>query len=267
MKKIQDFNRFRNLFPENAVRYCFDLWKKYHFEFIVTKSRITKLGDCRLNLPGKSDLKYTITVNEDLNQYSFLITYLHEIAHLVTGLEFDETACRTYGRRRVAPHGKEWKKNLKKLIEPLLLNDISSGPSRNGTGSESGLSIAGNIFPDDLLYPLIKFSQNPKASSYTDFELIKALHKYDEKPASQQSVSNSPEVTRQDAPSNIQSTQDTGQAEFLCELEEGVHFKLSRRIFIRGNLIRTRYKCKEINTGKIYLIPKAARVKKLTVNN
>ena len=282
MKKIQDFNRFCNLFPENAVRYCYDLWKKYHFEFIVTKSRITKLGDCRLNPPapkesgvlrtgkaGKSDVKYTITVNEDLNQYAFLITYLHEIAHLVTGLEFDppvwrtgETACRTYGRRQVAPHGKEWKKNFKKLIEPLLLNDISSGPSRNGTDREGGLTTAGNIFPDELLHPLIKFSRNPKASSYTDFELIKALHRYDEKPASQPSVSNSLRVTREGAPLNIPGTWDTGQAEFLCELEEGVHFKLSRRIFIRGNLIRTRYKCKEIYTGKIYLIPKAARVKR-----
>ena len=171
MNKIQDFNRFCNLFPDNAVRYCYDLWKKYHFEFIVTKSRITKLGDCRLNLPAPEgrDLKYTITVNEDLNQYSFLITYLHEIAHLVTGLEFDppvwrtgETAYQVYGRRRVAPHGEEWKKNFKKLIEPLLLNDISSGPSRNGTDREGGLPPAGNIFPDDLLHLLIKFSRNPK---------------------------------------------------------------------------------------------------------
>ena len=38
------------------------------------------------------------------------------------------------------------------------------------------------------------------------------------------------------------------------QLKEGMCFKINDgRIFIRGEKIRTRYKCKEIPTGKMYL--------------
>jgi predicted SprT family Zn-dependent metalloprotease len=52
-----------------------------------------------------------ITVNGDLNPYSFLITTLHEFAHLHTYLK--------YGTR-VAPHGEEWKNCYRKLLLPII---------------------------------------------------------------------------------------------------------------------------------------------------
>ncbi|MEQ8926509.1 MAG: SprT-like domain-containing protein [Fulvivirga sp.] len=134
--------------PEPAVNYCYELWAKHNFKLSIKKKRQTKLGDYKYNPKTKS---HYITVNNDLNPYSFLITYIHEVAHLVT---FQD-----YGRR-AAPHGKEWKSVFKNLMLPLLNN---------------------NIFPDDVLRTLASYLKNPKASSCNDHALTKMLSKYDEK--------------------------------------------------------------------------------------
>ncbi len=135
-----------NYIPENAVHYCFDLWVAHPFHFRITKKRQTKLGDYRYDPVRK---EHTISVNYNLNQYNFLITYLHEFAHLLT--------TEKYGRR-VDPHGKEWKNAFKETISPVL-NSL--------------------VFPDELLLVLQKHMSNPKASSQSDPRLVKALRKYD----------------------------------------------------------------------------------------
>lgn len=107
---------------------------------------MTKVGDYRHPHNGKP---HQITVNHNLNPYSFLITLIHEIAHLTTWNKF---------RNKVQPHGTEWKEefniHLKPFIEMML-------------------------FPDDVTDCLNNYALNPKASSCTDIELIKVLKKYD----------------------------------------------------------------------------------------
>jgi len=76
--------------------------------FKVTRSRNSKLGDYRAPFKGSS---HQITVNHDLNPYSFLITTVHEFAHLKTYQEH---------KNKVKPHGNEWKENFKMLMEPFL---------------------------------------------------------------------------------------------------------------------------------------------------
>ena len=51
----------------------------------------------------------------------------------------------------------------------------------------------------------------------------------------------------------------------VYDLEEGEEFILRNgRVFIRGSKLRTRYRCQELNTGKIYTVHGlAAVVKKL----
>lgn len=132
--------------PENAVHYCLDLWTAIPFHFKVTRKRNTKLGDYRFDQRNSS---HTITVNFDLNQYSFLITYIHEIAHLLT--------TERYGRK-TQPHGKEWKSCFQELMEPAL-TDL--------------------IFPSDILILLFKHMKNPKASTFADSKLLHALRKHD----------------------------------------------------------------------------------------
>lgn len=111
----------------------------------VKKERKTRHGDYR-KLPNG---KHQITVNANLNQYRFLITLLHEIAHFEAYKKFGRT---------IKPHGKEWKHTFKHLMLPFL----------NPT-----------VFPNELLPLLAKHFINPKASSDTDTQLALALKQYD----------------------------------------------------------------------------------------
>ena len=112
---------------------------------------MTKLGDFRVRLGQRP----SITVNGTLNSYSFLITFLHELAHLEVHQEFGN---------RVKPHGCEWKSAFQ---EYLLL------------------SIKENLFPDDLLEEILLFTNNPKASTSASPTLMKALARYDERLSSE----------------------------------------------------------------------------------
>ena len=67
--------------PDDAVHYCLELWTSIPFNFKVKNNRTTKLGDYRYD---RRNGAHSITVNMDLNEYSFLITYIHEVAHLLT---------------------------------------------------------------------------------------------------------------------------------------------------------------------------------------
>ena len=122
------------------------MYNRLNFEFKIKNSRKTKMGDYRFD---HRTGKQTITVNNDLNSYSFLITYLHEVAHLLT---FDQ-----YGRR-VAPHGKEWKDTFKKLLHPVMNEQI---------------------FPPDVLLALKNHFNSPKATSCSDPVLYQLLRGYD----------------------------------------------------------------------------------------
>ena len=139
---------FQNHLPENAIPYCAQLWEENPFHFFVKPPRNTKLGDFRYQ-KGRSI--QTITLNSDLNRYQFLLTYVHEVAHLRA---FDR-----YGTTH-APHGSEWKALFKLLLDPLLTE---------------------SIFPRDLLVPLKLHMKNPSASSARDLFLMKEMSKYDTK--------------------------------------------------------------------------------------
>jgi hypothetical protein len=132
--------------PADAVQYCYHLWQKDQFVFKIKKERSSKLGDYRYS-PGNQQ-PHQISINHTLNPYSFLITYIHEVAHLYTFTRY---------KRKVLPHGKEWKRNFHQLMLPLLNEQI---------------------FPKDILLPLQLYMQNPKASSCSDMRLFKALEAY-----------------------------------------------------------------------------------------
>lgn len=132
--------------PEQAVEYCFDLWQDFPFRFKTSSKRSTKLGDYRYFPKERS---HTITVNNDLNVFSFLVTYIHEVAHRIT---FEKH------RRKVKPHGIQWKLTFKHLMLPLLNT---------------------SIFPEDVLRPLAAYLKNPAATTHANIPLLQALRKYD----------------------------------------------------------------------------------------
>lgn len=150
-----------NHVPEAAYAYCFQLWKKFQFEFKVRKSRVTKVGDFTC-YPGKVA---RITVNHDIDPYLFLITYVHEVAHLEVHLHYDN---------RIESHGKEWKKSFQQLMEPVMSEEV---------------------FPKPLLDGLKKHMKNPKASTFSDGKFTQLLRSYDDRQKNVVLLSQIPEGT------------------------------------------------------------------------
>ena len=136
----------RKYIPEFAVSTIASWIIEFDFKLKITKERSTKLGDYSSPRDG---LNHTITINHNLNQYSFFVTLVHEIAHLKTF----ETH-----KNRVNPHGEEWKQSFRDLMYPFLNTDD---------------------LPLDILYALRKYMQNPAASSCSDVTLMRTLKLYD----------------------------------------------------------------------------------------
>ena len=131
--------------PEHAVPSCFELIKTNHVHLKIVNERVTRHGDYRKAENGL----HQITVNASLNKYRFLITLIHEIAHLV--------AFEKYGSY-IKPHGDEWKLTFRQLMLPFIRPEI---------------------FPNQLLPLLARHFKNPKASSDTDARLAFALKQFD----------------------------------------------------------------------------------------
>jgi SprT protein len=132
--------------PTAAVEYCFSLWKGSPFELKLSKSRQTKIGDFTSR---RSQKHPRITLNNDLNPYQFLLTYVHEVAHLHVYLRH---------ANRVDPHGDEWRTTFTELMIPLLWE---------------------SVFPEEILHELRRHMINPMASSYSDPRLTQVMRKFD----------------------------------------------------------------------------------------
>jgi len=138
-------NTLSEYLPEHTFGPVELLLNKYSVQLTVTRSRSTILGDYR---PAFDNKGHRISVNGNLNRFSFLITLLHELAHLLNFLKFGN---------RVAPHGPEWKFEFKELLVQF---------------------IALEVFPGDIREALEKSIQNPAASSCGDANLMRTLEKY-----------------------------------------------------------------------------------------
>ena len=132
--------------PEGFEDMIADLLFSTPVQFKIVKPRNTKLGDYR---PAHAGKPHRITVNGNLNIYSFLITTIHEFAHLNTYLEFG---------RNVSPHGIEWKNHYRKLLIPALEK---------------------KKLPKDIEIALVNSLVNTKASSCADIPLMRVLKNYD----------------------------------------------------------------------------------------
>jgi len=121
---------------------------EYKVHLTLTRERQSILGDYR-----HPDRKggHRISVNGTLNKYAFLITLLHEIAHLVTFIHFGN---------RVASHGKEWKAEFSKILKQFV-----------GKG----------FLPADVEEAVRQSIQNPAASSCADDNLMRTLKRYDKR--------------------------------------------------------------------------------------
>ena len=133
--------------PEHAVLSCFELIKANNVHLKIVNERQTRHGDYRKGISGKHE----ITVNSNLNKYRFLITLVHEIAHLVAFEKFG---------RNIKPHGNEWKMTFQRLMIAFIRPEI---------------------FPHSVLPLVANHFRNPTASSDTDAKLAFAFKQFDER--------------------------------------------------------------------------------------
>jgi hypothetical protein len=131
--------------PPKSIDRISEWLNEYNCTLTIKKRRITKLGDYRFYRNN-----HYISINEDLNPYSFLITLTHEIAHMVVTEKYSS---------KVSPHGKEWKNEFKRLMLGFI-----------------------HLFPAEIQQCLAIHLKNPKASSSSDHMLVKALRKYNNRP-------------------------------------------------------------------------------------
>ncbi len=132
--------------PERTIDPVFELIKANQVYLKIVNQRETKHGDYRKLPTGE----HVITINNSLNKYRFLITLIHEIAHLV--------AFTKYGRL-IKPHGKEWKYTFQQLMLPFIRPEV---------------------FPSAILPVIANHFRNPTASSDTDAQFSLALKQYDD---------------------------------------------------------------------------------------
>jgi SprT protein len=147
-KRDEVIRVFEKYLPQVFVDYVVQLYLSANVRFKIVGERKSKLGDFRA---GRSGEKHQITVNGTLNQYAFLITTLHEFAHLDTYNQYGFS---------VLPHGEEWKNAFRKLLIPVI--------------DEKTL-------PKDIQNALVQSLISTKASSCSDHQLSRVLKAYDER--------------------------------------------------------------------------------------
>ena len=146
--KEHPLDAIRTFLPEGSFDAVTNLMHRYPLHLKIKKERRSVLGDFR---PSPGQGRHTISVNGNLNSYHFLITLLHEIAHMLVWEQY---------RNRVKPHGLEWKHAFAGLLTDFLAN---------------------KIFPKDIEEALNQSMNQLAASTCSDPALFKVLHRYDQK--------------------------------------------------------------------------------------
>ena len=161
-KQEAPIDSLKSYLPDGTYLPVLQYLHHYKVHLTVTKARKSILGDYRHSTQRDN---HRISVNGNLNPYSFLITLLHELAHMLT---FDD-----YGNK-VAAHGIEWKRKYALLLQQFIEH---------------------KIFPADIENEIRISMNNPAASSCAEDGLLRVLRKYDSKQSSYKLVEELPSNT------------------------------------------------------------------------
>src|SRR5215207_6856369 len=134
-KKEAPISTLQDFLPADTYGPVVEYLQRYKVHLTVARERKTILGDYRHRTQVQN---HRISVNGNLYQYAFLITLLHELAHLL--------AFENYGNR-IAAHGKEWKHVFGKLLAQFISKEV---------------------FPPDIKKALLDSVHDPAASSCSD---------------------------------------------------------------------------------------------------
>lgn len=147
-KKEAPIYHLQNYLPAGTYDVVLNFLQQYKVHLTIARERKSILGDYRHRTHFSN---HRISVNGNLNSYSFLITLLHELAHLLTFEQFEN---------KVQAHGREWKIIYSQLLDQFLRD---------------------KIFPADIEKELLRSLKNPAASSCAEDGLLRVLRKFDAK--------------------------------------------------------------------------------------
>lgn len=148
MRKEHPLQALAEYLPPGTFLPVAEYLQQYKVHLTITRERKSILGNYR---NAYSNRNHRISVNGNLNTYSFLITLLHELAHLLT---FEK-----YGHK-VQSHGREWKTLFGSLLAQFIQH---------------------KVFPADIEAEIVATLHNPGASSCAEEGLMRVLRRYDEK--------------------------------------------------------------------------------------
>lgn len=131
--------------PGEAFGYVEELLNREVIYLKVTRPKKSRAG---LYFYDEKRCRHVIYINGNLDRYNFLITLVHEYAHLVVR--------RQYGKA-VKPHGKEWKRVFAGLMRPLLRVEV---------------------FPEEIVKVLALHMRNPMATHFRDKDLLEVIRKH-----------------------------------------------------------------------------------------
>lgn len=149
MKQEAPIHILASYLPEGTFGPVMAYLQEYKVHLTITRERQSILGDYRH--PDGRGKGHRISINGNLNKYAFLLTLLHEIAHLLTFNQFGN---------RVASHGKEWKQAFSFVLRQFIGIDL---------------------LPHDVEAAIRQSIHNPAASSCADENLMRVLRNYDRK--------------------------------------------------------------------------------------
>lgn len=145
MKREAPLHKLSDYLPEGTLDSVLEFLHQYKIHLTVTRGRQSLLGDYR-----QPDYRngHRITVNGNMNCYEFLLTLLHELAHLLTFIQFGS---------QVPSHGKEWKEVFRSILSKFL-----------GKG----------YFPGEVERAVLQSLGNPGASKCSEVGLARVLKNY-----------------------------------------------------------------------------------------
>jgi SprT protein len=146
-KREAPLQQLADFLPQGTFHAVEEYLSVYKIHLTISRHRKTVLGDYRHRTHFQN---HRISINGSLNKHAFLITLLHEIAHLLTFEKFGN---------KVMAHGNEWKSIYGSLLKQFVDN---------------------KIFPADIESELLSSLQNPAASSCAEDGLVRVLRRYNE---------------------------------------------------------------------------------------
>ncbi|MCS6990259.1 MAG: SprT-like domain-containing protein [Chitinophagales bacterium] len=132
--------------PQEAVEVIARWQQQYRVRILVSRPLKHAWG---MYYPPQGKRGHCIRINNNLNRYAFLITLVHEMAHLTAGLRYGP---------HIAPHGREWKQELRRLMEEFR---------------------GRRLFPRAITEAFRRHLERPLYSHCCDPVLMQALSRYD----------------------------------------------------------------------------------------